>query len=164
MHKGEPAMLRLEHSAGSDTLEPSEAPRLLGFVAWATLLYPVVLVIGLYGELLLAWYALGHQPRPRLDDPMHIAGSNQLLHVIINVLNVINILAIMGTIPVAWASLILNGMHVMTNRTPFGLRLVELFPVWLALFGRLVLWFALWLALLCLWNWDLSRVKYWWFD
>ena len=40
--------------------------------AWATSCYPILLLVSLYTTLVAAWYALGHQPRPSLDDPKFI--------------------------------------------------------------------------------------------
>ncbi len=41
----------------------------LFLIAW---LYPLLLVGSLYGTWLVAWYSLGHRPRPSLDDPKSI--------------------------------------------------------------------------------------------
>lgn len=41
------------------------------FLRW----WPVVIFATLYGAWFLAWYHLGHPPRPSLDDPRSIAGS-----------------------------------------------------------------------------------------
>src|SRR4051812_3612396 len=37
--------------------------------AWLACSYPVLPVLSLYITWLTAWVALGHQPRPSLDDP-----------------------------------------------------------------------------------------------
>lgn len=42
------------------------AVRLLRAVVW---LYPVILIAAFYATWLVAWFVLGHMPRPSLDDP-----------------------------------------------------------------------------------------------
>ena len=54
----------------------SPRPRWLALVANTALIYPLIALATLYAEWLLAWYVLGHRPRPSLDDPKFIVGSN----------------------------------------------------------------------------------------
>jgi hypothetical protein len=116
----------------------------LAFFASATLLYPLVVVAMLYGEWFLAWSALGHPPRPSLDDPKHI-GSNWM--------HAITGLALFGLLPVAGAALILNVMHLVINR-PSAVRSVV----------RFVALVEVWVAVYALISWDPGRVFYWWAD
>ncbi|MEL6110042.1 MAG: hypothetical protein AAFU85_28860 [Planctomycetota bacterium] len=44
---------------------------------WA---YPLVLVAALYATWLIAWIALGHPPRPSLDDPSSISWGVDLFY------------------------------------------------------------------------------------
>lgn len=37
-------------------------------------LYPLALISSLYGTWLIAWWELGHMPRPSIDDPASIGG------------------------------------------------------------------------------------------
>jgi hypothetical protein len=120
-------------------------PRPLGLAASAALLYPVVVVAALYGEWLLAWHVLGHPPRPSLDDPKGIPGSSWM--------HAVTALAVLGTLPAAFAALALNATHLVMAR-PSAVRGV----------ARLVALSGLWLALFALLRWDPWQVGYWWMD
>src|SRR6185312_12782716 len=41
--------------------------------AWVMALYPMILLSALYAAWFIAWHALGHPPRPSLDDPKFIS-------------------------------------------------------------------------------------------
>lgn len=43
---------------------------MLNLAAWS---YPVVLIASFYATWFVAWFALGHMPRPSLDDPKSIS-------------------------------------------------------------------------------------------
>jgi hypothetical protein len=123
----------------------SAAPRyarLLGLAASAALLLPLLIAVAIYAAWFAAWYALGHPPRPLLDDPKY-AGSD--------VMQAISRAAMLGALPAAGASLALNVLHVATTR-----------PTRTA--ARLVLLLAPWLALLTLFLLDPGRVFGWYFD
>src|SRR5688572_20939701 len=45
-------------------------------------MYPVWLVASFYATWVVAWFSLGHRPRPNLDDPKFIGGLIDLAHVI----------------------------------------------------------------------------------
>ncbi len=53
----------------------------LGRVAvWVVSCYPVLLLASLYATWLTAWCALGHRPRPSLDDPKFISSVVDVPH------------------------------------------------------------------------------------
>jgi hypothetical protein len=118
---------------------------LLAHLATASLLFPLVIAATFYGEWLLAWQALGHKPRPSLDDPKLIGGSNWM--------HDLSALAISGAIPAALISFALNLVLVGAHR-PATQRL----KVRLAVLG------LSWLTLLLLFSLDPGRVLYWWLD
>jgi len=112
----------------------------------ASLFLPLLVAAPLYGEWLLATWSLGHPPRPSLDDPKDIVGSNWM--------HGITALAILGALPAACAALALNVLEACFNRSS-GPR---------AVVARMSVVIISWLALLALLRWDPGAVVYWWFD
>ncbi|HEV8608332.1 MAG TPA: hypothetical protein VGQ99_23570 [Tepidisphaeraceae bacterium] len=124
---------------------PQRRSLTLALLANGMLMYPVVLAGLVYGEWLLAWFCLGHEPRSSLDDPKYINGSSWM-HPITGI-------ALLGAIPAAIAGLAFNGIYV-------GLLRVR--PKRIAVrFAVLVLF---WLAIFILMSLDPRGVLYWWFD
>ena len=121
----------------------------MGALAIASLAYPLLLCGSFYAEWFVAWSALGHQPRPFLDDPKNIVEIGHL-HLVTGVL-------IMGFIPMAFVSIALNGLHVFwRHRGTKG--------VALALTLRTVIVLVAWGAVIAAVRWDPNRVVEWWFD
>ena len=91
-----------------------QLPAFLVLLVW---LYPILLVISIYGTWLAAWISLGHTPRPSLDDPKDIG-------IVVDVPYLISGLLMMG-IPVgalAGLALPLLASHVSwLKRTSFFL-------------------------------------------
>src|SRR5688572_13303334 len=80
--------------------DPRRHPRrALRLAASASLLYPLAVVVPLYGGWLLGWSALGRPPRAFLDNP-NFPGSDAL-HDLAG-------LALVGAAPAACVSLLLN--------------------------------------------------------
>jgi hypothetical protein len=120
----------------------SRWPAVLSAVAIA---YPLLPLAALYAEWLLAWYVLGHPPRPHLDDPKYIAGSSWM-HPFFG-------LAYIGITPMFLVCLGLNAHYAFTRQ----LRWQDLVP-------RVSAFVLLWVGALALLAWDPGRVLYWWFD
>jgi hypothetical protein len=133
--------------AQPDQLRPStrESSRTLRRMAIASLLWPALVVVLLYGEWLLATWSLGHLPRPSADDPKNIAGSN-LVHFF-------TLAAILGAIPAALLAPVLSAIEIFVNRPTIARALV-----------RVVAVIASWAVLAMLFKWDPGRVLYWWMD
>jgi hypothetical protein len=55
-------------------VEPART-RWLDVLANAPALYPLLVCASLYGFWCMAWWQLGHPPRPSLDDPKDVAGT-----------------------------------------------------------------------------------------
>jgi hypothetical protein len=126
-------------------LRPRRYSKPLAFFAAATFLYPLLVISALYGEWLLAWFALGHPPQPSLNDPKSIDGSSWM--------HGITGFALLGIFPVALLALALNVAHIALNR-PSAARGA----------ARIVGLVVLWLAILGLLRWDPLQVIYWWLD
>jgi hypothetical protein len=114
-------------------------------LAIASLLWPVLVVALLYGEWLLATWSLGHIPRPSIDDPKDIAGSNWL--------HVFTVLAILGALPAALLALGLNIVVIRATRPNLLRSLIRVGAVLVS-----------WAVLVCLVKWDPGAVLYWWVD
>jgi hypothetical protein len=121
---------------------PSKALRRLAFVS---LFLPLVVVGSLYGEWLLAWWSLGHAPRPSLDDPKDIAGSSWMYG--------ITGVALVGAVHMALAALALHVADIAVNRPSISRSVV-----------RIAVVVASWVALFALLWWDPGRVGSWWID
>ena len=122
------------------------ASGLLSLIANLLLLYPFLLAFALYGHWLFVALALGHPPRPLLDDADY-PGRPLLYHLLV--------ITWLGAIPAVCLALLLNILHVVLHRrstTP----------------TRIVLRFSLltlpWLALLALMHWDPGDVFQWLYD
>ena len=118
---------------------------MLDAFATALLFYPLVFCAVLYGEWLIGWHALGHAPRPGLDDPKDIVEIGTL-HVVTGVL-------LMGLLPAALLALVSNVAAAMRSRRRWihlGLRLGAVLLAWPLVIGLL--------------RWDPIRVAAWWFD
>src|SRR5690349_552376 len=124
---------------------PRQSSRVLAAFADLTLVYPLILVGSLYGEWFLAWYMLGHEPQPSLDDPKDISGSSWM-HPIAGIV-------IMGFMPAACGALVLNTLYVIDRRLR-GRRLAI----------RIACLSALWLGMIALIRFDPHPVLKWWFD
>ena len=119
--------------------------RVLAYFAHATLAYPLFLLASLYGQWLLSWYVLGHQPQPSLDDPASIDGASWM--------SGITFVAIMGFLPAAGVALALNILYAVDSRLR-GVRLMV----------RAFTLLALWVGTMVLIRVDPGFVVYWWFD
>jgi len=137
-------------SGVTDTAEPRRPARAgpttwLGGAATASLFYPLLLCIVLYGEWLCAWAVLGHQPRPSLDDPKSIAVSAYWHNV--------TAVAFMGLLPVSWVAFALNLLHGIVRKLH-----------WLETLTRVIGVVVAWAIVVGLLYWDPGRVVHWWFD
>lgn len=120
-------------------------PPLLRLAADATLLYPLLVVLCLYGEWLLAWSVLGHPPLPSLNDPKLLAGSSRL-HGLTGVV-------LIGALPALCASVVFYPIvGILPRPSPRRIALRALAVV------------ASWGALFALLRWDPGRVLEWWLD
>src|SRR5687768_5849470 len=115
--------------------------RVLRLAASVLLLYPFAVVVPLYGGWLLGWSVLGHPPRAFLDNP-NFPGAD-LLHDVAG-------LALVGAVPAACLSLLLNLAHVAINEPTRG-----------RAGARLALLVLTWLALCALFSWDPGQVFDW---
>jgi hypothetical protein len=122
---------------------------LVGALAIASLLYPLLLWMAFYAEWFIAWSALGHPPRPMLDDPKNIAEIGQL-HLVTGVL-------IMGFLPMGLVAIVLNGLHAFWRHGSTS-------RVTLAMVLRVVVVLLAWGASIAALRWDPHRVAEWWFD
>ena len=113
--------------------------------AVASLLWPVLVVVLLYGEWLIATWSLGHVPRPSMDDPKDIAGSSWM--------GPITGLAILGAVPAALAALVLNTIAIELHQPTIRRGLLRLGAVMMS-----------WAVLVALVYWDPGHVLMWWFD
>ena len=64
-------------SCVGSALSPASRTRI---ACWAFAAFPLVLLASLYTTRLAAWYALGHLPRPSLDDPKSIGSIVDVPH------------------------------------------------------------------------------------
>lgn len=119
--------------------------RWLPLLAHASLVYPVFPAILLYGEWVLAWYMLGHIPRPSLDDPKFIDGSSWM--------HPLFFLAFLGLMPVFFVALPLNTFYLANNQMGWRHRAL-----------RIVAFLFLWAGLVVLLVADPGHVVYWWLD
>ena len=124
---------------------PRRPSRVLAVFAHLTLAYPLFLIGSLYGEWFMAWYMLGHEPQPSVDDPKYISGSSWM-HPITGI-------AIMGFMPAACAALVLNTLYVIDRRLR-GRRLAI----------RVACLLALWLGMIALIRFDPHPILEWWLD
>lgn len=111
----------------------------------AILFYPVLVLLVLYGEWLLAWSVLGHPPVPSWNDPKFNAGSSWL-HGLTGVV-------LFGALPALCASVVFYPIvGILPEPSPrrIALRALTVVGSWGPLFG--LLW------------WDPGRVLAWWLD
>lgn len=121
---------------------PSGWLRIYALLTW---IYPLVLLASLYGQYLLSWKALGHEPGGPQDDPKYIDGASWL-HPITGIL-------LIAAPPVAAAGLLLNAIVLLTSggqRRNASVRLVVFVLAWAGTIAILV--------------WDPRSVLVWWFD
>ena len=123
----------------------SSASRSLVVLANTTAAYPLLALGALYGQWLVSWWSLGHQPRPSLDDPKYIVGASWM--------HDITCLALMGCVPVGCGAAILNTLHFVRHQSS-GLRLSV----------RTSAIAGLWLGALLLLRSDPGLVVCWWLD
>jgi hypothetical protein len=103
-------------------------PRLLRFLADATLLYPFFVVGSLYGQWLLSWHMLGHMPIYMTDDPKYISGASWM--------HLVTAIALLGIMPVACAALACNCAHICRDRSSAAqasFRVCSLVGLWLGM-------------------------------
>lgn len=128
------------------TPRPEARPsRALAVLADLTTAYPLLLFGCLYGQWLLSWWMLGHQPRPSLDDPKDIAGASWM--------GWMTGCAILGWMPAFFAAAVLQTVRGLRERRPGPNAAL-----------RLGLVFALGLGTLALLRADPGRVVSWWLD
>ncbi len=97
--------------------------------AWfLVFLYPGWLALSFYAVWLLAWYELGHRPRPMLDDPKSVGGMLTILYYLPGIV-----------------------LMVAPIFAPLGLALCFLFPARMRFVRRVVIGFALALLYVVLW-------------
>ena len=122
-----------------------DPPRWLRRAADAILLYPVLVVLFLYGEWLLAWSVLGHPPLPSLNDPKSVPGTSWL--------HTLTGLVLLGGYFALSASVVFYPIvGVLPKPSPRRIVLRALAVV------------ACWGALFALLRWDPGRVLEWWLD
>ena len=109
-------------------------------MCWAIAMLPATSV---YFTWLVAWVALGHQPRPSLDDPRHIAPTVSFVY-LASALFLVSIPVVAISVPVA---------QLATNGRPKATRAVYASISFLLLAGTI-----------CLFRWDPFRVVYWYMD
>ena len=119
--------------------------RTLAVLANTTAAFPLFLVASLYGQWLLSWLVLGHQPRPSVDDPNYIAGASWM--------GFVTGLAFMGYVPVLVVAAALNTLHGLRHRNPGPQAAL-----------RISIVVALWLGTLALLRLDPGLVVSWWLD
>lgn len=125
---------------------PSARPsRALGLAAGLAAAYPLLLLGALYGQWLLSWWMLGHQPVSSLDDPKFIDGASWM--------HPVTGLALLGSVPAGAGALALNAIYIALRRPPV-----------IAALLRIGLVVALWVGTLLLLRWDPGEVLYWWLD
>jgi hypothetical protein len=122
-----------------------QRPRLLRFLADATLLYPVMVLGSLYGQWLLSWYILGHKPIYMTDDPKYISGANWMYWV--------TAIALSGIMPITCAALACNTAHVCRHRSSAAQVSIRVFT-----------FVGLWLGLLVTIVRDPHGIMAWWLD
>jgi hypothetical protein len=127
------------------SLSTRESSRALRRLAIASLLWPALVVVLLYGEWLLATWSLGHLPRPSMDDPKNIAVSNWI--------HFFTLAAILGAVPAALLAPVLSAIEIFVNRPTIARGLIRLAAVIVS-----------WAVLVLLVKWDPGRVLYWWMD
>lgn len=119
--------------------------RALAVAANAAAAYPLFALGALYGQWLLSWWVLGHQPRPSLDDPKYIDGASWM--------HEFTGLALMGFVPMACATAVLNTLNFVRHQNPglgWSMRILAIVGLWLG-------------ALLLLQS-DPGLVGSWWLD
>lgn len=119
------------------------------FAAWlCVFLYPAWIVLSFYAVWLLAWYELGHRPRPMLDDPKSIGGMLTVLYYLPGIFLMVGpIFALLGLA----SCFLAPGRMKLDSRVFFG-------------FALTVVYVGLWtLTTNFLW-WDPHQVVEWWFD
>jgi hypothetical protein len=79
-----------------------------------------------YAHWLMSWIALGHMPRPSLDDPKFIDGASWM--------HPISFLALVAVLPTALVALLANAWYLAATR-PRGFDLVWRFAVIAAVVG-----------------------------
>lgn len=121
------------------------ASRTLVLLADITAVYPVFALGALYGQWLLSWLILGHQPRPSIDDPKYIDGASWM--------HDITAFALIGCLPMALVTAVVNTVYFCAHSNP-GLRLSL----------RIVGIVGLWIGALLLLRSDIGLVVSWWLD
>ncbi len=103
--------------------------RTLVVAANVTAAYPLLLLAAIYGQWLLSWLMLGHQPRPSIDDPKDIVGASWMSSV--------TGLALVNFVPASCAAAVLNTMHFCSHENPglrSSLRIVAILGLWVGAF------------------------------
>ncbi len=118
--------------------------RPLTMAAWVSTLYPLWVAASLSSEWLVAWWVLGHAPRPSLDDPMSIHPWNALHYV--------TGASLMGVVPAILVATSLNTIALF-NRQSARWGLI-----------RLILAVGVWAAIVALLRLDPWCVLAWWLD
>lgn len=122
----------------------------LGVAAWVAVSYPILTLLSLYGTWLIAWVALGHRPRPSIDDPKSIGPVVSIAHDATG-------LCLMGFPPALLAAWVLVGIEatrIRTREPDLALRLAILPGM------ELLLWLGGFIFLAC----DPFNVLYWFMD
>lgn len=133
------------HDLGPASQAMVDPPRWLRRAADAILLYPVLVVLFLYGEWLLAWSVLGHPPVPSWNDPKFIVGSSWM--------HGVTSLVLFGALPALSVSVVfypIVGMFPRASPRRLAVRVLTVAASWGALFVLL--------------RWDPGRVLEWWLD
>lgn len=134
----------MSHPLDYEAASARTPSRAVAFIAYLLALYPLVVLALLYGEWLLAWWMLGHPPRPSLDDPKSIAVASQM--------HLLTALALMSLLPAGWGAVVATVVDALSQRLPRRSLLI-----------RAACLLAPWMGTFILLRSDPGRVLYWWF-
>lgn len=135
----------MERALDIATLPEGRAARAIAATADITAAYPLLVLGSVYGQWLLSWWLLGHQPRITLDDPKSIAGASWMHY--------ITATALMAWLPLAFVGILANAQHLFVRR-----------PSWPRAGLRLAIIVTLWLGAFLLLRADPGDVMTWWID
>lgn len=119
--------------------------RLLALGAQLSLVFPLSVLWSLYGEWLLASLALGHPPRPSIDDPKDVP--------LANIAHWGTMIALVAMLPMGVAALALNTWDASARKLGGGVIAARAVVI-LGLLAGTIAWL----------RWDPGRVMYWWMD
>lgn len=109
--------------------------------------YPVCAASCFYATWLVAWFCLGHLPRPMLDDPKYIGGAMDVAYP----LSVIVVSSVPLLTPIGFVASFFSPMRVIKNGVQQGFVLAAIYV-------------AVCVTLVALVRHDPGRVIEWWID